>query len=126
MGYMSAADPGFLATLESWLRSQPEILVLIRYSRAAGAKDFEFASCREAIPDGAEFVVLERARSTAAGSSWFQWTAGDSHEELRNALADLRGVEVAAGPFPPWLRDNDDVVSAVVPNEDGSVTTGVY
>ena len=44
MGYASATDPKFLGTLESWLRDLPEILVLIRYSHAAGNKDFEFFS----------------------------------------------------------------------------------
>jgi hypothetical protein len=44
MDYASATDPKLLGTLESWLRDPPEILVLIRYSRAAGNKDFEFFS----------------------------------------------------------------------------------
>lgn len=45
----SATDPTFLGTLETWLRAQPEILVLFRYSAAAGAKDFEFFSSFEAL-----------------------------------------------------------------------------
>jgi hypothetical protein len=40
----SATDPKFLETLENWLRDVPEILLLIRYSAAAGNKDFEFFS----------------------------------------------------------------------------------
>lgn len=40
----SVADPRFLRCVESWLQSRPEILVLIRYSHAAGSKDFEFSS----------------------------------------------------------------------------------
>jgi hypothetical protein len=40
--YMSSTDARFLDTLEVWLRASPEILVLIRYSCAAGAKSFEF------------------------------------------------------------------------------------
>jgi hypothetical protein len=40
MSYASATDPKFLGTLESWLRGLPEIFVLIRYSAAAGNKDF--------------------------------------------------------------------------------------
>jgi hypothetical protein len=39
---MSTTDPAFLGTMESWLRSRPEILVLIRYSRAVGSKEFQF------------------------------------------------------------------------------------
>lgn len=45
----SAADSNFVATLESWLRDRTEILVLIRYSRAAGNKDFEFFSSFAAL-----------------------------------------------------------------------------
>src|SRR5882757_9953771 len=49
MSYTSATDPKFPGTLESWLRSLPEILVLIRYSAAAGSKDFEFFSSFAAL-----------------------------------------------------------------------------
>ena len=42
MSLKSAAGEEFLTTLEHWLRSKTEVLVLIRYSRAAGDKDFEF------------------------------------------------------------------------------------
>jgi hypothetical protein len=42
MTYVPIADPKFLATAESWFHSQPELLVLIRYSGAAGSKAFEF------------------------------------------------------------------------------------
>jgi hypothetical protein len=38
MSLKSAADEEFLKTLENWLRSQTEVLVLIRFSRAAGDK----------------------------------------------------------------------------------------
>jgi hypothetical protein len=48
---ISAAAPRFLDTLENWLRDRPELLVLIRYSAAAGCKDFEFYSSFEALPD---------------------------------------------------------------------------
>ena len=42
MSLRSAADEAFLDSLESWLDSHGEVLILIRYSRAAGNKDFEF------------------------------------------------------------------------------------
>ena len=41
MALRSAADRQFLKTIEQWLQSQSEILVLIRYSRAGGNKSFE-------------------------------------------------------------------------------------
>jgi hypothetical protein len=46
----STADAQFLNTVEHWLLGQTEILVLIRYSRAAGSKSFEFFT---------SFAVLE-------------------------------------------------------------------
>ena len=39
---LSTSDKQFLTTLEEWLCNQAEILVLIRFSRAAGNKSFEF------------------------------------------------------------------------------------
>jgi hypothetical protein len=45
----STADANFLDKLESWLRARPEILVLIRYSHAAGNKDFELFSSFAAL-----------------------------------------------------------------------------
>ena len=44
MRYVSSTDKTFITTLELWLRNQREILVLIRYSHAAGTKSFEFFS----------------------------------------------------------------------------------
>jgi hypothetical protein len=164
MGYTSATDQKILGTLESWLRSLPEILVLIRYSAAAGAKDFEFfssidalsnrmhqlapstsiiafrrqlplrgvvddrfiASCLGCIPDRAEFLVVETARRTYGRKSWFCWEAGETHAELRDALENSRGAAVAVGPYPSWLENTDDVVSAIVPDENGIVRIGIY
>jgi hypothetical protein len=40
--FTSTAGRDFLAKLDSWFSSQPEILVMIRYSHAAGARDYEF------------------------------------------------------------------------------------
>jgi len=42
MSLRSAADKAFLNSLESWLNRHGEVLILIRYSHAAGNKDFEF------------------------------------------------------------------------------------
>jgi hypothetical protein len=46
---MSTADSAFLGVLENWLRSRSEILVLIRYSWAAGSKEFEFFFSYESL-----------------------------------------------------------------------------
>ncbi len=51
MSYTPTTDAKFLGTLELWLRTQREILVLIRYSAAGGAKDFEFFSSFQSLTD---------------------------------------------------------------------------
>ena len=78
------------------------------------------------IPDGSDFVVLETTRRTYGKKSWFHWTEGGSHAELRVALEDSGGAPVAVGPYPPWLVDTDDVISAIVPDERGIAVVGVY
>lgn len=45
----STADKKFLKVLEDWLRDQSEIMILVRYSRAAGGKSFEFFSSFAAL-----------------------------------------------------------------------------
>ena len=165
MSYTSSTDERFLATLEEWLRSSHEILVLIRYSHAAGSKAFEFfstsevltqrlrglpqrtciiafrqpqlplrgmvddtfiATCLSRISHGSEFLVVEMSRRAYGSASWFHHGAGESHAALREELESLRGNAVAVGLYPPWIEDTQDVISAVVPDDHGVVTTGVY
>jgi len=73
--YTSTSDPKFLRTLESWLKGRCEILVLIRYSHAAGSKDFEFFASFQSL--------LERIRELPPRSSM---TA------FREAQLPIRGV----------------------------------
>jgi hypothetical protein len=80
----------------------------------------------ELVPDGAEFLVVRLELVRYGTTSWFPKSAGESHEELQESLQDLYGEQVALGPYPPWLEDGEDVTSALIPNPDGSVTTGVY
>jgi len=165
MGYPSATDPRFLGRVSGWIGDRDEVLALIRYSHAAGAKDFEFfdsagafrarlgnlsprdcvtvfgrpqlplrgradeSFVRQAlalVPDGAEFLVVGLEPVRYGCASWYPHSAGETHAELRESLQDLYGERVAFGPYPPWLEDGEDVTSAVIPNPDGSVTTGVY
>ena len=165
MSYGPISDPKFLDTVESWFRSQPEILALIRYSHAAGNREFELfssfrdfaerlrqlphlacviafrqpqlplrgvvddsfiARCLQSIPDGSEYVVTETVRRVYGRMSWFHYGSGQSHAELRDDLEECRGAPVAAGLYPPWLHDTEDVISAVVPDEHGVTTSGVY
>lgn len=80
------------------------------------------------VPDGSEYLVAALERTTIGKRSWFHDAAGESHAEL---LEDLRrdycyGKQIAVGTYPPWLEDNEAVISAVVPDKDGSVTAGAY
>ena len=162
---LSTSDKKFLNTLELWFREQPEILVIFRYSRAAGAKDFEFIStykdlvqrllrlppstniiafkqpqlpirgvvdnafikkCATSIPQDSEFLLLEITPRTAGNTSWFHHSAGESHDELRAALEDVRGRRVAVGLYPPWQDESSKVISGIVPDEKGEVRLGIY
>lgn len=161
----STTDKKFLKTLESWLGGQSEIMILVRYSRAAGNKSFElftsFAALRERlarlkaetsviafrkpqlplrgcvddefirrclslIPPGSEFLILETDPRRATRQWLFHHEAGESLDELQHALDELRGRLVAVGEYPQWLKDSPDVISAHVPQHDGSIKAGVY
>ena len=165
MSYLPTNDSKFLNTLKSWFQTQPEILVLIRYSHAAGSKDFEFFSslesfherigrlpaltnliafklsqlpirgtvdaafidrCLSEIPDDSEYLMVETVKRIAGRYAWFHYGSGTSHAELREELKGSLGIPVAAGLYPPWLDDNADVISAVVPDEHGNTMSGVY
>lgn len=165
MSLTSSAGGAFLKTLENWLGSEGEVLVLIRLSRASGNKSFEFYTsfavlkerlsqlpadacvtvfrnrqlplrgivddqfirkCLSTLQDGSEFAVVETDRTTAAPHSRFDFSAGTSHEELREDLESRTGKPVAVGEYPPWLEDSSDVISAYVPAQDGEVRRGVY
>jgi hypothetical protein len=84
------------------------------------------ANCLSAIPDGAEFLVLEIAWRSVGKVRWSHWLAGETHAELCEALEDSRGISVAVGPYPPWLAETDDVIGAVVPDEHGTLKVGPY
>jgi hypothetical protein len=45
----STTDKKFLKTLQDWLCAESEIMILVRYSRAAGSKSFEFFSSFAAL-----------------------------------------------------------------------------
>lgn len=162
---LSTADKKFLKTLQVWLRNQREIMILVRYSRAAGKKSFEFYShfdvlrqrlarlepetsviafrmrqlslrgyvdeefidrCLSSIAESSEFLALETDPRLATQQWLFHHDAGTSHAELRQALEELRGRQVAVGEYPSWLKDTADVISAYVPSQDGTVKAGTY
>jgi len=82
--------------------------------------------CLKSIPEGSEYLVVELVKRVAGKASWIHHSDGESHAELRDDLEESRGTSVAAGLYPPWLKDTEDVVSAVVPDQDGVVRSGIY
>jgi hypothetical protein len=161
----STTDKKFLNAVESWLRDRSEIMILVRYSRAAGNKSFEFftsfaalrerlarlkaetsvtvfqktqlplrgcvddefiGKCLSLIPAGSEFLVLETDPRMATQQWLFHHEAGESLDELRQVLEEMRGRLVAVGEYPQSLKDSPDVISAYVPYKDGTVKAGVY
>lgn len=144
----STTDKKFLKTLENWLGGQSEIMILVRYSGAAGNKSFEFftsfaalrerlarlkaetsvtafrkpqlplrgrvddefiRNCLSLIPVGSEFLILETDPRRATRQWLFHHEAGESLDELQQALDELRGRLVAVGEYPQWLKDSPDV-----------------
>jgi hypothetical protein len=92
-----------------------------------GRVDDDFiGKCLSIIRAGSEFLVLEIDPRMAKQQWLFHHEAGESLDELRQVLEDLRGREVAAGEYPPWMKDSPDVISAYVPHQDGTVKAGVY
>jgi hypothetical protein len=75
---------------------------------------------------GSEFLLADPTPRIAVRTSWFHEMAGESHDELKAALEDVRGKHVAVGIYPPWREESDEVISGIVPDETGEVRPGVY
>jgi len=111
---------------------QPRTCVTVFRSRQLplrGQVDEEFIrQTLVLIAEGTEYLVVTLERTTMGATSWFHDAAGESHAEL---IEDLRnehcyGKQCAVGSYPPWLEDNESVISAVVPKDDGTVIPGIY
>jgi hypothetical protein len=50
----------------------------------------------------------------------------ETKEEFRTALREHGGQLAAIGSYPPWLRDSEDVIEALVPGPDGAAGRGCY
>ena len=165
MAYDSTTSPHFLAPVRAWIETSEEVLVMIRYSHAAGARDFEFFdsfaslqnrllslpsrtcviaflsqqlplrgrvderfinNAMELLPEGKEWLTVALELTVAGSRSWFHSGDGITQASLREELEDCAGTLMAVGPHPSWLQDSETVVSAVVPQPDGTVVTGAY
>ena len=78
------------------------------------------------IPDGTEFLIAGLEEISYGRATWFQFLSGETHLELTEALRECWNEKVAVGVYPPWLHDNDEVTSAIVPEEDGAVVCAAY
>jgi hypothetical protein len=92
-----------------------------------GIVDDNFISkCLSSIPDGSEYLIVEAKLTIAGRMSWFHDDSGVSHSSLREDLEGSRGVPVAVGLHPPVFGDTNEVIHAIVPDEDGIVRAGPY
>lgn len=78
------------------------------------------------VPDGIEWLVVSLLPTTEYVHPYFHHAAGETHAELREELEAQLGVPTAVGAYPPWLEDSESVISAVVPDGDGSIVPGIY
>ena len=113
-------------SLMDQLRTLPPLTSVIAFRQPQlpfrGVVDDDFITrCVEGIPDDAEYLVLETVKRVQGRNSWFLEYAGITRAELRDDLEESRGIPVAAGLYPAWHEDNDDIISAVVPDEHGSI-----
>lgn len=165
MAYESINNSIFQSTVARWISENHEVLAMIRFHAAGGAKSFEFfksfdvfrSRLEELLPrtcvivfrdqqlslrgrvddefisraltsisNQIEYLLVGLELTTIGKQSWYHESSGETHDELREALEDQLGCLVAVGPYPPFYEDNESVTSAVVPDPDGSVHTGVY
>ena len=79
----------------------------------------------ECIANGSEYLIAGLSKETCGKASWFPDCVGSSHNELSEDLNDMRGKSIALGNYPQWQVDGDEVVSALVPDLDGSLHAGI-
>jgi len=92
-----------------------------------GRVDGKFARTALAhIPPESEYLIAGLELKTYGKVSWFGFSSGVGLTELYMDLADRIGESVAVGVYPPWEYDSDLVLSAIVPEPDGSIAVGIY
>ena len=84
------------------------------------------ARALEQIPDKTDWLLTGLERVVYGKSSWYRNDSGRPLAELEAELPDYMGERIALGVCPPWAEHGGKEVSAIIPNEDGTVTVGVY
>lgn len=78
-------------------------------------------------PEGEEYLIVNLEQvDYGSYNRYFDHCAGETVDQLRVHLQNKIGERVAVGAYPPWLHDNDAVISAIVPDSDGMVVVGIY
>jgi len=112
------------------LRPSDSVIVLVgEHLPLRGRVDDEFITRAKAtIRDGDDWLIVCLDRITMGKASWYHDYPGNTHAELEEELRDeyCFGERVAVGLEPPYGIDSDKVISAFVPNADGTVTVGAY
>jgi hypothetical protein len=78
------------------------------------------------IPENSEYLIVQSAPQASRGYGYSVFISGEGLTELSADLARFAGEEVAVGVYPLWEFDSDHVISAIVPDPDGSVVIGIY
>lgn len=122
----------FVSTI-SGLRPSTLVVVLKgHHLPIRGRFDDELRSkIRNAIPEGAEWLIIGLEEIHRPYYQHFPYTEGDTRESLEEDLndenSDLRGMPVAAGLMPPWYdHDSEAITKAFVPNSDGTIRIAAY
>jgi hypothetical protein len=83
-----------------------------------------FEQAVELIGENTEWMIADTVEPP--NSALYVWT-GDTHQELIEQLNDMVGQLISIGPYAKWHeRDNEAMISALVPLPDGSIGRGVY
>lgn len=81
------------------------------------------------IADGAEWTLVRDTIYICGAASWYPNSTGDTIAELESDMRDdtYFGQPVRVGIAPLWWEgDSETIISAFVPNPDGSITPAAY
>lgn len=165
MARTSSQDPMYRAKVRSWIETEGEILLLIRFPNMGGAKSWEFMTTFEQyeqritqlqprtsiivfrnhplplrgvadaqfiehalamMHSGNEYVLVGLDLIERYGFTEYPTFYIDTQAELRESLADSFGQRMAFGPYPDWLQDGEFVISAYIPDVDGTIHGAAY
>lgn len=78
------------------------------------------------ISGDAEYLIAGLDPVTYGKVSWLSFTAGEGRAELEVDLRHELGERVAFGLYPAAPEENPEVITAIVPEADGSIVIGFY